>query len=166
MSQPAAPDKVTVYLNQFLVLMLGAIGLIGLFSLRDPAKLTALGWSGLITMGVVGLWRWAWFGVNILRWLIYQHWVFPLWRRRANGIPLEDLPPVCLLIPTYKEKAWITERVFRSIALEAKTLAHPVMIMTVSSGPEEDAAIVEALRLGDPQLTSVRVFHAQDRSLN
>jgi mannuronan synthase len=156
------PDKLTVYLNQALVLLIAAIGFVGLYSLRDPAKLTALGWSGLLTMGVVGLWRWSWFGVNILRWLIYQHGVFPRWRRRANAMPIADLPPVCLLVPTYKEKDWITERVFRSIALEAKTLDQPVIIMTVSSGAEEDAAIVAALRLGDPELSSVRVFHAKD----
>jgi mannuronan synthase len=163
MSQSAAPsDKLTVYLNQFLVLSMAAIALVCLFTLRDPAKLTALGWSGLISLGVVGLWRWGWFGINILRWLIYQHLVFPRWRRRANAVPLEELPPVCLLIPTYKEKDWITERVFQSIALEAKTLGQPVMIMTVSSGEEEDQAIVAALRLGDPDLSSVQVFHAKD----
>jgi mannuronan synthase len=161
-STSSPPNKVTVYLNQALVLLIAAIGFVGLYLLRDPVKLTALGWSGLLTMGVVGLWRWSWFGVNILRWLIYQHGVFPRWRRRANGVPVEALPPVCLLVPTYKEKDWITERVFRSIALEAKTLGQPVMIMTVSSGAEEDAAIVAALRLGDPDLSSVRVFHAQD----
>jgi mannuronan synthase len=156
------PYQLTVYLNQALVLLIAAIGFVGLYSLRDPAKLAALGWSGLLTMGIVGLWRWSWFGVNILRWLIYQHGVFPHWRRRANAMPVSELPPVCLLVPTYKEKDWITERVFRSIALEAKTLDQPVMIMTVSSGAEEDAAIVAALRLGDPDLSSVRVFHAKD----
>jgi mannuronan synthase len=72
------------------------------------------------------------------------------------------LPPVCLLVPTYKEKPWITARVFGAIALEARTLNQPITLVTVSSGPEEDAAIVAALRLGDPDLSSVRIVHAKD----
>ncbi len=162
MSQSKSSDQLNVMLNQVAVLLIAAVSFFGLCVLRDPAKLAALGWTGLISLGVVGIWRWSWFGLHIVRWLIYQHLVFPRWRRRANAIPVEELPPVCLLIPTFKEKPWITERVFRSIGLEARQLGQPVTIVTVSSGAEEDAAIVEALRLGDPDLSSVRVVHAID----
>lgn len=162
MSQSKSSDQVQILLNRVLVLLIALISFFGLYILRDPAKLAVLGWTGLISLGVVGIWRWSWFGLHIVRWLIYQHLVFPRWRRRADAIPVEELPPLCLLIPTFKEKPWITERVFRSIGLETRQLGRPVTIVTVSSGPEEDAAIVEALRLGDPDLSSVRIVHAID----
>ncbi|MEB3356356.1 MAG: glycosyltransferase [Synechococcales bacterium] len=150
------------YLNQGLVCLVGVVSLILLLSLRRVEHLSTLEWSSLVSMGTIGIWRWSWFGLHILRAWIYQHLVFPHWRRRANRVPLEDLPPVCLLVPTYKEKAWITEQVFRSVGLEARSLKHPITVVTVSSGPEEDAAIVEAIKLGDPDLAHVRVVHAAD----
>ncbi|MBD2461922.1 glycosyltransferase [Oscillatoria sp. FACHB-1407] len=155
-------QKIIQNLNQICVLMIAAFGLIGLYSLRDPAKLAVLGWSGLVGLGVIGIWRWLWFGLHLLRSWIYQNIVFVRWRRRANAIPIEDLPPVCLLVPTYKEKPWITKRVFRAIAEEAKAFPQPIILVTVSSGPEEDADIVRALQLADPELSSVRIYHVTD----
>ncbi|MGF1499067.1 MAG: glycosyltransferase [Elainellaceae cyanobacterium] len=154
--------KLNRYLNHALVCLVGVVGLLLLLSLRRVEHLSALEWSSLVSMGTIGIWRWSWFGLHILRARIYQHLVFPRWRRRADQIPLEKLPPVCLLVPTYKEKPWITERVFRSVGLEARSLGQPITVVTVSSGPEEDAAIVEALKLGDPDLSHVRVVHAED----
>lgn len=150
------------FINGLLFVLMALIGLWGLATFRDAQQLERLGWSGLVSIGALGLWRWGWLAMHLVRSAIYRAGVFPRWRRRANTVPIEDLPHVCLLIPTYKEKPWITERVFRSIALEAKTLAQPITIVTVSSGPAEDAAIVAALKLGDPTLSAVRVFHAVD----
>lgn len=144
------------------VFMIAVLAFLGMYLLKDPRRLAITGWAGLISLGFVGIWRWSWVGLHLVRSWIYQGIVFPRWRHRANAIPLADLPPVCLLVPTYKEKPWITERVFRSIALEARSLSQPITVATVSSGPEEDEAIVAALRLGDPTLASVRVFHAID----
>jgi glycosyltransferase Alg8 len=149
-------------LNQISVLVIAGFGLLGLYSLHDPAKLTALGWTSLIGLGVIGIWRWLWFGFHLLRSWIYQNIVFTRWRKRADAIPIADLPPVCLLVPTYKEKPWITKRVFRAIAEEAKAFPQPIILVTVSSGPEEDADIVRALQLADPTLSSVKVYHVAD----
>jgi mannuronan synthase len=155
-------EKLIQNLNQIAVWLIALCGLIGLYSLHDPAKLAVLGWSGLVGLGAIGIWRWLWFGLHLLRSWIYQHVVFAKWRKQADAVPLEDLPPVCLLIPTYKEKPWITKRVFRAIALEAKSFNQPITVVTVSSGPEEDAEIVKALKLGDPELTSVRLYQVTD----
>lgn len=156
------PTWLRIAINQGLVFLIAALGFISLWTLRDLQQLGTLGWTGIISMGFVGIWRWSWVGFHLLRAWFYEYIVFPRWRRRANKIALEELPPVCLLVPTYKEKPWITERVFRSIGLEARSLGRPVTIVTVSSGAEEDRAIVAALRLGDPELSSVRVVHAED----
>jgi mannuronan synthase len=77
--------------GQALVFLIAVLGFMGLVFLRNLDNLTALELSGLITMGVVGIWRWAWFGLHVARWLIYEKVVFPRWRRQANAIPVEAL---------------------------------------------------------------------------
>lgn len=109
-------------------------------------------------MGVIGMWRWSWWAIHVIRSRIFLWWVFPRWRRRANQIPVEQLPPVCLLVPTYKEKPWITERVFRVLAQEAKSLAKPTTILVTSSGHQENAAILQILKSVDPELSSIRLI--------
>ncbi|MBW4649426.1 MAG: glycosyltransferase family 2 protein [Kastovskya adunca ATA6-11-RM4] len=134
------------------------VGFLGLVLLRDPDRVALLGVSGLIGMGMVGMWRWSWWVFQVIRSRIYLHWVFPRWRRRANKIPVEQLPTVCLLVPTYKEQPWITERVFKAIALEAKTLTKPIVLLVTSSSNEENAAILEVLKSVDPELSSIHLI--------
>lgn len=145
-------------LNFGAILLASALGFIGLYLLRDPERVAILGLSGLISMGIVGTWRWSWLACQVVRSRIYLHWVFPQWRRRANKIAIEQLPPVCLLVPTYKEKAWITERVFRAIALEAKSLTQPITLLVTSSSDEENAAILQVLKSVDPELSCIRLI--------
>jgi glycosyltransferase Alg8 len=155
---PQPPSENSTFTGPVWALLVSALGLIGLALLRDPDRLAILGASGLIGMGIIGMWRWSWWFFHVLRSRIYLHWVFPRWRRRANKIPVDQLPPVCFLVPTYKEKPWITERVFRAIAKEAKSLVKPTTVLVTSSSDEENAAILEVLKSVDPELSSIRLI--------
>jgi mannuronan synthase len=146
------------YLNWIGVILISALGFIGLNWLRNPDKLAMLGLSGLITIGAIGTWRWSWWILQVLRSQIYLQIVFPRWRRRANKIPLEYLPQVCFLVPTYKEQPWITERVFRAIAKEAQTLAQPITVLVTSSSDAENAEILKVIQSVDPDLSSIRLI--------
>lgn len=138
--------------------------LVGLFWLATLHQAQGLNltngseWLGLAGVGVIGTWRWSWLGVQVLRGRIYQHWVFPRWRRRADTVPLRDCPAVCLLVPTYKEKPWITERVFQAIAQEALSLPKPITLLVTSSSDEENARIRAILRAVDPTMKSIRLI--------
>ncbi|MEO0406198.1 MAG: glycosyltransferase [Cyanobacteria bacterium P01_A01_bin.135] len=143
-------------LDWLALLLLPILGGVGLYSLRS-GQLSTTEVSGLISLGAVGTWRWSWWLCQVLRSRIYLHGAFPRWRRRADSIPVEDLPPVCLLIPTYKEKLWITERVFRVLAQEAQTLAHPVTMLVTSSSLEENDAIRRVIQSVDPHLKQIRL---------
>ncbi|MGB3614542.1 MAG: glycosyltransferase, partial [Elainellaceae cyanobacterium] len=70
---------------------------------------------------------------------------------------VEALPHMCFLVPTYNEKPWITERVFRAIAREAKTLVQPVTLLANSSSDAENEAIRAILEAEDPGLTTMRL---------
>ncbi|MEO0350348.1 MAG: glycosyltransferase [Cyanobacteria bacterium P01_A01_bin.15] len=140
----------------FLALFSCGIG--GLYLLQSPGQLAIWNIFGLVSLGVVGLWRWSWFLLRMLRARYYLHWVFPRWRRQANTIPANDLPHMCFLVPTYKEQPWITERVFKAIVGEAKTLARPTTVLVNSSGEEENAAICAIIEQEDPKNRWIRLI--------
>jgi mannuronan synthase len=127
------------------IFTVATVGLVGLYYFRDPDKLAILGASGLVSMGIVGVWRWSWLGFQVIRSRIFQHWVFPRWRRKANAVPVSELPQMVFVIPTFKEQEWITERVFKAIANEVKTLSRPTIILVNSSGDKENQLIHKIL---------------------
>lgn len=145
-------------LNWLAFLSLSLAGLFSLYLLRSPERLALLGLPGLVPIGVLGAWRWSWLGLQMLRSRLYLHWLFPRWRQRAKTVPTSQLPPLCFLVPTYKEQLWITERVFRAIAQEAQSLPQPITLLVTSSSEAENAAILSILKAADPELRSIRLI--------
>lgn len=154
-------QKLSPYLNWMLMLSISVLGFIGLKLLINPERLAILGLSSLMTLGVMGAWRWCWFGLQLVRSRIYLNWMFARWRRRANRIPVENLPPLCIVAPTFKEKPWITERVFVAIAQEAKSLTQPVTLVIVTTEPEI-VAIRELLKSEDPDCRFIHLIAIAD----
>lgn len=156
-----ASQTLSSYFNWMLLLGISALGFTGLKLLSNPEQLAILGLSSLMVLGVMGSWRWFWFGLQLLRSRIYLYLVFARWRRRANTIPVKNLPPLCIVAPTFKEKPWITERVFRAIAQEAKSLTQPVTLVIVTTEPEI-VAIREILKFEDPDSSAVHLIAMVD----
>lgn len=150
----ATADKLqkplSAQLDAFALILLACLGLVGLHLLGQTAHINRIDIIGLIGLGAIGIFRWTWFIIRVIRSRIYLHWVFPRWRRIADRIPVEDLPPMCFLVPTYQEQDWVTERVFRAIVQEARTLAEPITLLVNSSGDAENAAIRAVLEAEDP----------------
>ncbi len=130
------PQRPSFYLNVIMMLGVSALGFIGLTVFSNPQQVALLGWSSLLVLGFIGSWRWLWFGLAFVRSRIYLDLVFARRRRRANTIAIDDLPSVCIVVVTFKEKPWITERVFRAIALEAKSLTKPTTVVIVTEEQE------------------------------
>ena len=145
------------HINMAAFLALFVVGLSGLYLLQNPNQLAIWNILGLVSLGFVGLWRWSWFLLRMVRARYYLHWVFPRWRRRADTVPVEDLPHMCFLVPTYKEQPWITERVFQAIVGEAKTLAQPTTVLVNSSSDDENASIRAIVEREDPELRWIRL---------
>lgn len=154
-------SKLSIYLNWLMMLGISALGFTGLKLLSNPDQLAILGLTSLMVVGTMGTWRWGWFAFALVRSLIYRHLVFVRWRRRANAISVEDLPRLCLIAPTFKEKPWITERVFRAIAQEAMTLTQPTILVIVTT-EAEIVAITEILKSEDPDLKSIHLISLAD----
>ena len=140
------------------MLLISVAGFICLLLLRDPIELARAGVAGIFTMGVVGLWRWSWFLVQVFRSRFYLNVVFPRWRKKANEVPVEDLPHMCFMVPTYKEKMWVNELVYEAIVREAKTLSQPITMLINGSGIEENTAIRQILEKHDPGLKHINLY--------
>ena len=104
----------------------------------------------LFSLGFIGTWRWSQFSIRLMRSWYYQFWRFPRWRKFANQVPTEAIPNICLIVPTYKEQLWITERVFRAISLEAYTLDQPLIVFVSSSSNQENEVIQAIVKANDP----------------
>jgi mannuronan synthase len=131
-----------------------AVGLFGWFSFLG-LHLGHWGSTGnvleFVTLGLIGIWRWSQFSIRLLRAWYYQLWRFPQWRKVADRLPSTDLPPVCLIVPTYQEKPWITERVFQAIVREAYSLDQPLMVFVSSASAAENQLIQTIVTTHDPE---------------
>ncbi|MFB2938929.1 glycosyltransferase [Aerosakkonemataceae cyanobacterium BLCC-F154] len=139
-----------LYLNLLALLSISACGFAGLYYFSPQLEISVYGGWAAVSVGTLGAIRWSWFGFHLLRGWYYRKWVFARWRRKANRIPLEDLPTACLIAPTFKEKPWITDKVFRAIANNAKSLINPTIVIVVTT-PEEIEAIGKILEEEDPE---------------
>jgi mannuronan synthase len=146
------------FFHFYSVWLVSLIGYFGLLVFNDPDKLKIFGLTEFIGLSILGLWRWAWVLLQLVRARIYLHWTFPRWRTKANQVPTETWPTVCCLVPTYQEADWITERVFRALAEEAKTLPTPLVLLVTSGSDAENEAILAILEAVDPGLAHIRLI--------
>jgi mannuronan synthase len=140
--------------------LLGTLGFVQLHGGMGFEPLQAL---ELVSLGIVGTWRWSQFCFRLLRSWYYQLWRFPRWRKVANGVPLEALPPMCLVVPSYQEQPWITERVFRAIVREAYTLNQPLMVFVSSSSDQENGEIRALVAQCDPESRVQLILRTQQQ---
>ncbi|NJN86337.1 MAG: glycosyltransferase family 2 protein [Leptolyngbyaceae cyanobacterium SL_7_1] len=151
--------SVSSRLESLIFLLLPVLGFVGLYLLQNHQE-NYSSWNvfGFVGIGIIGAFRWSLFFIRIIRSWIYTHWVFPKWRKWADKVPVESLPHMCFMVPTYKEKDWISERVFRAIVNEAKTLAQPVTVLVNSSSDEENAQILAFVKAEDPEMQYIQLI--------
>ena len=96
----------------------------------------------LVLLGGIGCWRWTWFTIQNIRAVIYRYWRFPRIRRQAAraAATFGPVPEVTILAVTFKEKNWITQKVFESIFRELKSVPGLVRCprLVVVTGCDQD----------------------------
>ncbi len=118
-------------------LLLYLLGLAALF-VNAPAEV----WDPaarefVIIVGLVGLWRYGWGSVHLIRSLIYRRRVFPRWRRAAEllagdsaaGAVEGTADRVFLIITSFRIRAETTAAVYRAAVEEAMRYGGPVTIV-------------------------------------
>lgn len=112
----------------------------------------------LIIVGVVGIWRYGWGAVHLVRSVIYRGFVFPRWRERADRLCaawLEEasdspamaaltLPHVYIVVTSFRIRSETTAAVYRAAIEEAKRWNGPVTIVA-SLVETADARLLKTL---------------------
>lgn len=109
----------------------------------------------LLIVGAVGIWRYGWGAVHLVRSQIYARIVFPRWRRRADRLaarfaedpasrPGEEpasLPHVFLLVTSFRIPTETTVAVYRAAIREAERWPGPVTIVASLVEPADERLI-------------------------
>ena len=94
----------------------------------------------ILTLGVIGTWRWTWGALHLCRSLIYKRLVFPRIRRRAD---LAAKPPaVYVLVTSYRMAPTLNAAIYGRLFDELAGFAVPAVIVACVTD-QADAAIIE-----------------------
>ena len=100
----------------------------------------------LISLSVIGFWRWGWALLHCVRAVTFRYFVFPRMRRKA-ALSVEQhgpVPQLCVVATTYNEFAWITEKVVSALVREFRELSgvsKATQLVFITGGPEDDATV-------------------------
>lgn len=108
----------------------------------------------LLIVGAVGIWRYGWGAVHVVRSLIYRRIVFPQWRQRAdrlarrlaadNGedpVPAAHCPHVFFVITSYRIRSETTAVVYRAAIREAERWPGLVTIVASLVEPGDERLV-------------------------
>ncbi|ETW14774.1 alginate biosynthesis protein [Roseivivax marinus] len=73
--------------------------------------------GAILTLGMIGIWRYSWAGINFSRAMAYVRWRYPRLRRRAEAAYAERAVPAhaYFMVTTYKIEPNVTARVYGTI---------------------------------------------------
>jgi len=93
----------------------------------------------LITIGIIGIWRYSWRITHFIRAIIYNFYEYPRLKKLVNSLPKNKKFPkhIYFLIPSYKEEPWITLETFKSI-LDNLSNIPSTATLVVSTGSDKD----------------------------
>lgn len=96
-----------------------------------------------LILGVIGLWRYAWWLVHVVRAEIYQRFFYPRIRTESDVIWQQGWRPrhVHFMMTTFREIRDTTERVMQSICYEVRDCGVPATIW-LGSGDSYDENII------------------------
>ncbi|HYE59352.1 MAG TPA: glycosyltransferase, partial [Rhodothermales bacterium] len=98
--------------------------------------------EGLLMIGLIGMWRYGWYLLQVVRGFFYSRFVYPSLRYSAF-IQRSPFPERCyFLIPSYFEDPGVTVRVFRALAREAGLIPQVQITAVAALGSDEEEAIV------------------------
>ncbi|MCK5285077.1 MAG: glycosyltransferase [Alphaproteobacteria bacterium] len=124
----------------FYILVLAAFTISLPASLWDPASR-----DFILLIGVIAIWRYSWWGINLTRFLIYTKLVFPKWRYRAEKSGKDLLPShVYLLLTSFRIGTETTRKVYGSAIEEAMAFhrKHNIPVTLLASIVEKSDEIL------------------------
>ena len=124
----------------------------------DPPKSDLAG--SVVTLGVIGIWRWSWALLHAVRGALYRYVDFPRLRRAAAGAPKPT--HLYVLVTSYRMPAELNAAVYRRLLEEIRDFGVGATIVACITDPADAVTIEGAFaRVGGlPEGTSL-VFSPQ-----
>jgi mannuronan synthase len=123
-----------------------------------PERAWSLKGGFLLTLGLFSAWRYLWAGVFVVRSLLFERVVFPRLRQRAEQLPAGTRYPqrLFVVIATYREQQWISQRMLRSVLRAAQQVPCRTTLF-VSTGSEAEDEVFRSTLAGHPCADSVEL---------
>jgi mannuronan synthase len=118
----------------------------------------------LISLGVLGLWRYSWWFTHFVRSQVYARWVFPALRKRAEVLWGRNWRPrrMLYMITTFRERRETTEKLLESLIRECRDTGIPARVFFGTSDPHDEHIIERYVRRQASDLDLVVVFVRQN----
>jgi len=119
-----------------------------------------------ITLGVLGIWRYCWWLVHVIRSEIYQHWRFPKIRKKAEAVWQSGWRPphIHFMMTTFRENRGTTELVLQSICNEVRESGVETTLWLGSGDCYDEDIIINYLRQNAAELPLELVIIRQNVS--
>ena len=98
----------------------------------------------VVLVAIIGIWRYSWWFLNLIRALIYEYKTFPALRKQANALYASGWRPphIYFVIASYKEEKETTEKLLELMIAECRRLGVPASLFL--SADKQDEMIVRA----------------------
>ena len=99
--------------------------------------------GALVSIAIIGVWRYGLLFVNITRAMIYSKIVYPKYKEDISKIEYTKRFPktVYFIIPSYKEDAWVTTEVFQSLISDINSIPSEAVLFISTATDFEDSVI-------------------------
>ena len=143
----APPEVLMGWFSQAIIFCLLVV--IVLFSslVLSEQQPAAFASPALFSLSVIGLWRWGWGCLHLVRAMFFRMVYFPSIRRRLDRIVAQrgPVPELSVLATTFHEHLWITRIVIRSLIREfslVQNLSAAPRLVFVTGGDDDDANVL------------------------
>lgn len=144
-STPAKPNRIELVLSAarfvsiFGLVALPIAGVAWFFSEHKELS------RGVLTLGAIGIFRYSWLFLNVVRSYLYRFYRFPKLRKAADSVENPFPGKVHFIIPTFKEVPWVTREMIKAVAREARSIPSEVELYITTGGADEDEVVRHAL---------------------
>lgn len=135
----------------------------GCISILMQTDLPAPALSLTFSLGFIGLWRWGWGGLHVLRAQIYRHFVYPTLRAKAEQVSLPSR--LYAIVTSYRMDAEMNFAVYDRLLEQVAELEIPTTIIACISDPADAEVIDLAFRRRTEGLHGVHLILEPQRGL-
>lgn len=131
--------------NIFYLYIYFTILLLLIISLPKTIRLQYETRPAIAALAFLGVWRYSWWSIHVIRSLIYKHLIFPQRRARCNHLWATGARPKRLffMMTTYQELKETTEKVLQSIIDECRDVGAPAKLF-IGVGALSDETIIQS----------------------